>query len=330
MNYELSLLDSPLLTEVQNVVIGPYQAKSPRGQHLVALGMERQAYRADSCKRYRAYRCPEHPDQIHKEVLSCMSRYCPNCAARLAQDRVERFWGKHPYMRRLPEFCHVVIRSQSYLDVPTPDQIREFSSSVSGWIESHADGRPGTGVVSHVNIYASKCKQHPGEPPYHTLYADLFWWGKFSREFSVDAPGDVEYTIHLPEHMHKILEEVMAYTPPKEPEFQARYEHATQRMRLVRQHGKLSQPKEGSEDTPLDASELVDTTTSLFAIDSNDNANNAFKPAKSSPICCKKCGNPLSEVSDWIDPYTPAIMLKDVKWYKTCPQAVPHSPPTVQ
>jgi len=289
------------------------QLRSPRAKALAAVGLDSKSWRSEDCGSKRIHRCPDHHDQFEEQHRTCRLKTCLECASRLAEERIARFWENQPYMRSLKHFHWIAIHEPIQDTMPSREQIQEYNTRVSKFIKHLGDPRPGTGAVSNVAIEALgvDASDAPLSHFRFRLGATIFWWGDISdRDLHDYAIGCLQHSVAPAADLSKAIRELLTIHPPRSHEVCAQIELVTQGLRLIRSHGQMLKKDllldEDTLELPADAEALV-------AEECDTATNDQLKPVAPHK-CCKKCGNALSEVSDWISRYAPAAELKQLKW----------------
>lgn len=286
------------------------ELKSPRAKALMAVGLESKAWRDEICGSKRIRRCPNHPDQFEEQHRTCRLKTCSPCAPRLAEERIARFWDNQPYMRNLKHFYMIHIHAATQDEMPSKTDFQTFNDSISKWIKKHGDVRSGTGAISHVAFEGigpdnehSTLKQHR-----FRLGALILWWGELPIQALKTTLGCIEYSVEPASRLRDEVKRLLTIIPPKSYEVCAQFELNTQSLRLIRSHGQMLK-----KDLLLDEDTLQQVPEALVA-EEGYTATNATQPASTPTKCCKKCSGPLSQVSNWIDRYTPTAELKNLTW----------------
>lgn len=286
------------------------ELKSPRAKALQAVGLESKAQRSEDCGSKRIRRCPDHHDQFEEQHRTCRLKTCSPCASRLAEERIVRFWDNQPYMRNLKNFHMIHIHAASRDEMPGKAEFQTFNSRISKWIKKFGDSRSGTGAISHLSIEClgsdtehATLKQHR-----FRLGALILWWGELPAQAISSAPGCTEYSTEPASNLRNEVKNVLTIIPPKSHEICAQFELNTLGLRLIRSHGQMLK-----KDLLLDEDTLDIDPEALVAEEGNT-ATNAQQAPSTASKCCKKCGGALSEVSNWVDRYTPVSDLKRLTW----------------
>jgi|SRR5579859_966489 len=297
-----------LESETQSI----WQPKSPFAKALFALGLESKSRRADECGSKRFFRCKDHPDQTEEQHRTCRLKTCHDCAPRLSEERITKFWDNQPYMRTLKQYHCIYMHLPSQDTVPSREEIQAFNQSISQWIKKFRDPRPGTGAISHVTIETS---DHGLDPGRFRLAARVLWWGElyFSALARGVAPGCNTHSVQPGGYIREGVKEVMSHRPPKSPETCAQIELVANNLRLIRSHGQMLKKDLLLDEDTLQVEDGV-AAAEASVTEEVDTVTNASQKPITPRKCCKKCGNEMTEVSDWVSRYAPAAELKQLKW----------------